>query len=574
VTAAFAAVALAAASLAVFTPLYETNDDVMMNLIASGLAVTDRPDEHLLFTNVALGLPLKWLYGRWPAVPWYGGSQFAALTCAAGGIAYALLRVDPSPGQGAVVLLFFGLAAVPCLAEVQFTKTAALASAAGLLLLLAPLRGAAPWPRAADVAAGALVVLGSLVRFQGFLLAAVVVAPVAAAGALADPKAAARRGAPLAAAVAAAVALYAFDRAYYACDDGWKDFHTYNALRAEFTDYNHFPYTRETKPAYDAVGWDELNLEMLRYWFHADPERYGLPKLRQIAATVPAVPPHTLGAALGGTLKSLGGYPNTLRLLAAIPVAALLAGGGWRRLVLPGTTLAFTLGLTLALGWFLWTPDRVVFSLFACALAATGLRPPAAASAPRSTSRAGVAVRLVAGAAGTLLVALTVSNLSRADRDHAEQRVAARRLMRDLAPRPDQLFVVRGDSLPLEYLVLPLSDPAVLRPFRCLALSTLVPTPITARRLQEFALGDVFPALWSRDDVFLVSGPIFLPVCQHYVWRYYGVYLHFEEKFIREGKAGAYIVRGRARGRAPAAGRPPASANPTRPVPRRGAGGP
>src|SRR5436309_2613757 len=85
-----AAVALVAAGLlalvcpGLLTPRYETNDDVMMTLIASGRTFVDRPDEHLLLSNVLLGLPLSRLYAAAPGVPWYGLLQVATLLSAAG----------------------------------------------------------------------------------------------------------------------------------------------------------------------------------------------------------------------------------------------------------------------------------------------------------------------------------------------------------------------------------------------------------------------------------------------------------------------------------------------------------
>src|ERR1700731_365684 len=60
-------------------PRYHTADDIYMQFIASGRVVTDHPDEHLLFSNVAIGLALKQLYLIAPAIPWYGVYLFATL---------------------------------------------------------------------------------------------------------------------------------------------------------------------------------------------------------------------------------------------------------------------------------------------------------------------------------------------------------------------------------------------------------------------------------------------------------------------------------------------------------------
>jgi hypothetical protein len=61
--------------------LFETNDDTAMNLIAAGIGFADQLYEHLVFTNVLLGLPLKAIYRVAPHVPWYGGYQNPQLRC-------------------------------------------------------------------------------------------------------------------------------------------------------------------------------------------------------------------------------------------------------------------------------------------------------------------------------------------------------------------------------------------------------------------------------------------------------------------------------------------------------------
>lgn len=44
------------------TPVYETNDDLVMQLIASGF-YTGHPDAHLIFTNILIGWILRSPYG-------------------------------------------------------------------------------------------------------------------------------------------------------------------------------------------------------------------------------------------------------------------------------------------------------------------------------------------------------------------------------------------------------------------------------------------------------------------------------------------------------------------------------
>jgi hypothetical protein len=56
--------------LACATSVYETNDDLMMQMIASGFH-TGHPDEYLFFTNIIIGRVLRFLYGAWAGCNWY-----------------------------------------------------------------------------------------------------------------------------------------------------------------------------------------------------------------------------------------------------------------------------------------------------------------------------------------------------------------------------------------------------------------------------------------------------------------------------------------------------------------------
>ena len=77
--------------LAIDSPAYETNDDVVMSMIASGTGVCLSPDEHLVFSHVSIGLVLKELYTLVPDFPWYGAYLLGAQFLSQLAIVYAML---------------------------------------------------------------------------------------------------------------------------------------------------------------------------------------------------------------------------------------------------------------------------------------------------------------------------------------------------------------------------------------------------------------------------------------------------------------------------------------------------
>src|SRR5262249_33257293 len=64
---------LAAWSLArgLFVPLYQSNDDLGMMMLARGIGIVGQPTPYLLYVHISLGQLLVSLYERWPEWEWY-----------------------------------------------------------------------------------------------------------------------------------------------------------------------------------------------------------------------------------------------------------------------------------------------------------------------------------------------------------------------------------------------------------------------------------------------------------------------------------------------------------------------
>jgi hypothetical protein len=504
-----------------FTPRYETNDDSAMNLIAAGLVFVDHPDEHLVFTNVLIGLPLRWLYEASPRVPWYGLYQLISLSLSCVSVIYVLLRIRPSIRQTLVIALFLAAIMMPCLAKIQFTKTAFLASSAGLLLFLAPLLGVASRARLTDGAGIMLIVFGSLIRLESLQMACVMALPAAGMAARGKLRVAAGRILLLAIALILVAGGRAFNASYYACDPRWRDFFAYNALRAEFTDYDRY-YASTGGPAFEEVGWQPIDLRMIKNWAFADPERYSLAKLRQIVTQAPADPPALLVKVAGSVLGQVSVNSELLRLcLAAVGVTLLAVDRRGPFLAAALFAQAFVIAVLLA-GWY-WITPRVAFSLL------MGVFIGIVACTSGDVKRSGMGQRrildkllmgLVACLTVTLLVWMCIG-LATTSSTWRDQHKEGESALLQLKPRSDQLFVVWADQLPYELLVTPYSDPDGLRDFRCVALSWLTPTPFTTERLQAFHISDIYRAIWERSDVFLVAVRDLVTIYEDYVLQHY-----------------------------------------------------
>lgn len=113
---------------------FETNDDNALSRIISGFSGENEP--HMIFINYILGSFLKCFYLFNQSVPWYDLFQCFICFCSLTGINYFLFKIIKSKYNIFLVLSFNIFVAYELYVKVQYTKTAGIASTAGLLILL------------------------------------------------------------------------------------------------------------------------------------------------------------------------------------------------------------------------------------------------------------------------------------------------------------------------------------------------------------------------------------------------------------------------------------------------------
>ena len=135
----FGVIVLFAIALVLLPTSYSTNDDILMEGIASGL-VGGRPDNHLVFINIILGEVLRSLNTFSSSIPWYTGMlitlQALSVTLVIGGFRNCKIDINKS-GWVAILILFVFHFYI--LFDLQFTTTAHLLSSASLFFILTTL---------------------------------------------------------------------------------------------------------------------------------------------------------------------------------------------------------------------------------------------------------------------------------------------------------------------------------------------------------------------------------------------------------------------------------------------------
>lgn len=118
-------------------PIWGTNDDVFMSMIAAGVPmVSIQPYVNLLFIHPFYGWFISHLYMWEPEIPWYGISFILIVGLSLVTLNYSILRIRRQLNFSLVVICATIGTLLPSLWHLQYTIIAGLATIAGAILLL------------------------------------------------------------------------------------------------------------------------------------------------------------------------------------------------------------------------------------------------------------------------------------------------------------------------------------------------------------------------------------------------------------------------------------------------------
>lgn len=206
---------------------YEENDDLVMLLIASG-KYTGTPDAHLIFMNFTYGYFLNILYKIYSGIEWYTISLVFVNVLSVSVISNLIHRtVDKTIFK--MFLWFFMFSVflyISCL--LQFTKTAAIASIAGVCLIY-------NIENKQKYKGILLLILGSLIRFEAAILILIMSLPLFVLPKFKDSFSY-KNSKFLVIMVAAILFLKVLDYSYYHSNPDWKAYIQYNRVRGKIND--------------------------------------------------------------------------------------------------------------------------------------------------------------------------------------------------------------------------------------------------------------------------------------------------------------------------------------------------
>ncbi len=272
------------AMAAFMRPSFETNDDIVFAELGSGLRGVK--DAHLVFQNYGLGMIYRLLYGVTGRLPWYTIVQYMILFAAFTVVTYVLIsRLGEISGLCLFVILACGFGYEGYI-HLQFTKTAGIAAAAAVFLLLYLLEqekyswwGIAGgillaviaymyredqfWASCGLMAGAGLLFLFDLRKYRNKKLRRLEIC-VLTFGVL----------------LLSVFGVDRWDSSKYRSAE-WKEYQEFNQLRSELLDYG-FPDYDSNQEIYEELGISREAYELYKSWNFNDTEKFDTEVMKKL----------------------------------------------------------------------------------------------------------------------------------------------------------------------------------------------------------------------------------------------------------------------------------------------------
>lgn len=274
----------------IMRPSFETNDDIVFAELGSGLRGVK--DAHLVFQNYLLGIVYRILYQIAGRLPWYTIVQYVVLLAAFSAVTYVLInRLEGNSGLYLSVLLLcvFGYESY---IHIQFTKTAGIAAAAAVFLLLHVIASEdfCIWEFFAGILLG---LLGFMYREDQFFASSALMAGIGVYFLLTLKKrfpenTGKRLGICVGSFGILLLAVFAADRAdaFMYRSPRWQAYQEFNHMRSRLLDYG-FPDYTTNQELYRKLGISEEALQLYKTWNFNDPEKFSAEVMEKLVEQKP-----------------------------------------------------------------------------------------------------------------------------------------------------------------------------------------------------------------------------------------------------------------------------------------------
>ncbi|MEQ8854497.1 hypothetical protein [Gimesia sp.] len=524
------------------TPTYDTNDDPVMALVASGYGTVKGPDEHLLYSNVLLGSTLKQLYSVAPDVPWYGSYLLLSQFLAHWLLLYAILLLSRNKFSVLSYLIFYLGVGIYFLAHLQFTTTAFMVGLAGLSLVIVSLfqdqRGShLPWLKWEGAAC---LIYASLIRYASLQMLCLASLPIliVIGWQMARSNKLKPYLLPATLAICGVLGGQYYDRQYYQQDEAWRVFLPYHSVTALLINYTQIPYVETTKPIFDEVGWSNTDYQMLREWVYLDQDTYSLERLQKFKEKTDALKlsefPQVKKAWIHSARHAAVHPVFLICLYATIVFNRLNQRRSWQRSIIRWT-LFWVVLIMIMLIVYLKLPSRVLTCLISLPFYFTLLLNQTGWNVTTDTQSPSRGVLFKIGVVILLLgCALLVWDQKKWS-DHLVARNAGfKQNLTEMHQRwPEKVFVSMW-MLPIESF-LPYDNQSEIRDFKFLFLNGLQQSPHFQEKLRAYKIQSPMDELIDSDQMYLITREKQVPLIDSYLKQHYKGAIRLILKYRGEG---------------------------------------
>lgn len=505
-------VAIAMCYIVVGLPMFETNDDTWMAAISSGVGVVDRPDEHILWSNFLVGLALKSLNTIAPGFPWYGTYLLVLDFIAIATLHFLLLtkfKKNSTATKVVVVTMFVLAVCIRCIMMVQFTTTSILLGIAASVLMFASLDDSDSYkeiPRfklKCWILSAVFLIVASLVRERAVYMLGVVSAIAVTSRYLFTAQWRKLLQGFIWVAMLLAIAFgVSFSNDLYYSRDEWREFYPLNRLYIPLMQYNRFVHNGADVRAFAEAGLTQVDMQILKKWYVLDRDKFTMEKFRTIRKEMDLIPRLELA---DQTASFLDSFRRAIPYPVLLAIFVLLAVNNKRPLVVCNATLIVgVLGLFAWLLFFMKLPQYILNAILFYAFFIMLWHTPGE-SIDQLTK--GINTRRTAAALvafGVLLVSPMVLYYRDLVRQYDYAKLLYKNALKILHPRPDDLYVDWGGSLPL-VVVRPFDDiRTYFKDFKIVRIASFGRSPQVENRLKHWGITDLICQL-DNEHLYTIS---------------------------------------------------------------------
>lgn len=509
------------------TPGYDTNDDIGMMLIVSGVG-SGEPSEYLVFTNILIGKLLKQLYIHNPDFNWYTLYLYLLHFIAMVVVGYSLLLHKNNRFTLVKFLLLFFFFELTILMRLQFTSTAMVVGISALTLFLVGCgRQKGPGWVLTGISLFLLIVCG-LVREKTLYLLLMLAMPLL--GMAFWKKRYFHIPVLVVVSFLGVFLLTQYDRQLYERHEGWQTYREYNNVRGQLHGYPRLEYDEETQSLFERIGWSENDSRMFGYWLFMDPEVYSQEKLAYLVENIRYNRP------LDEALTIL------LEMLSSVFVMAFFFLLVWKLIILHGPhasrshvriLLLVFLGVAAYLAYAARLPFRllapmVFFITVVALLMLDELSDYSGDVAFHSKNKSSIFMICL------VLLFLVPKQLwmigTWSLRNQEKSAILSATLQR-FPQGDDKLYVMWSvSSLPLQYLS-PFSNLQEYRSLNLLFTGWLTNSPMNQTVLDRFGIKDIYASFLEQKGIYMIVSDVerYKDAFLQYLREHYGIIARFRE---------------------------------------------